>query len=430
MRGHRFHILMCLLLWGGVALTAANILRVSSFDGRYYTVPDPQGADHIYAFSSALQANFETANGQNANWTDLTTGQVYSNMNTFINVEDGHCYKVEQGAEQETFVVIDYSLHRLSGKDVRVVPDCEETNFTIEGLSPIRYTSDSLNMAGTYVQMTLPYQMVLTYDDKKWQETDWLNYSYKDSLALSDPSHFSIRPLMDDARFTLTEVQFSEVLLGTADKIETPVVEAVAVGLFPVHTTTTRGEAIENENMRPISDSVLSGSAPLDIYFQAHPSPKAEYFVWTIKRENELLTTRTEANIRYIFDDANSAGTTQYQVSLIVGNAHCADSSYSATVTLHTSMLLVPNVFTPDCSPGQNDEFRVVYRSLASFRCWVFNRWGHQVFTWNDPAKGWNGRINGRKAPVGAYYYIIEATGTDGVKYKRKGAVNLIRNEK
>ena len=91
-------------------------------------------------------------------------------------------------------------------------------------------------------------------------------------------------------------------------------------------------------------------------------------------------------------------------------------------------MLLVPNVFTPN-GDGTNDEFRVAYRSLKTFHAYIFNRWGHQVYSWTDPAKGWNGNIGSRPASEGAYYYLIEAEGTDGEKYKLKGAVNLLRGK-
>ena len=76
------------------------------------------------------------------------------------------------------------------------------------------------------------------------------------------------------------------------------------------------------------------------------------------------------------------------------------------------SMLAVPNTFTPN-GDGANDEFRVVYRSLKEFHCWVYNRWGHLVYEWTDPAKGWDGTIGGRPAAEGAYFYVIRALGTD-----------------
>ena len=122
-------------------------------------------------------------------------------------------------------------------------------------------------------------------------------------------------------------------------------------------------------------------------------------------------------------------------------------------VSISESYLKVPNVFTPN-GDGRNDEFRVAYQSLREFHCWIYNRWGHLVYSWDDPAKGWNGMIGGRPAAEGAYMYVIRALGTDAAKgasygtkmgYKKKikqqdesilgvyrlsGTVNLIRGKK
>ena len=96
------------------------------------------------------------------------------------------------------------------------------------------------------------------------------------------------------------------------------------------------------------------------------------------------------------------------------------------TVAITESFIDVPNVFTPN-GDGQNDEFRVAYKSIAEFHCWVYNRWGKLVYDWTDPAKGWDGTINGRPAAEGAYFYVIRAKGTDAAKgqgYISKPAYN------
>ena len=82
----------------------------------------------------------------------------------------------------------------------------------------------------------------------------------------------------------------------------------------------------------------------------------------------------------------------------------------------------------------------VAYKSLLGFECWVSNRWGRKVFYWNDPTKGWNGKIGGADAAEGPYFYIIKATGY-GLDPKKhdpklkstiilKGDINLLRGLK
>lgn len=99
------------------------------------------------------------------------------------------------------------------------------------------------------------------------------------------------------------------------------------------------------------------------------------------------------------------------------------------TVNISDSYLDVPNAFSPGTSPGINDEFRVAYRSLTRFKCWIFNRWGVEMYHWTDPSKGWDGKKGGKYVAPGVYFYVIEATGSDGKPIKRKGSINILRSK-
>jgi gliding motility-associated-like protein len=99
------------------------------------------------------------------------------------------------------------------------------------------------------------------------------------------------------------------------------------------------------------------------------------------------------------------------------------DITYKLTVTsdkgCHTSdsvfvkvlrTPVIPNIFSPN---GDGVHDRWVIRNLESYPgCTIqlFNRYGQMV--WRivnyNATTGWDGKINGRDAPVGTYYYIIE----------------------
>jgi gliding motility-associated-like protein len=87
-------------------------------------------------------------------------------------------------------------------------------------------------------------------------------------------------------------------------------------------------------------------------------------------------------------------------------------------------------VFTPEGSPGVNDEFRVTYKSILRFQARIFNRWGTQLYQWTDPSKGWDGRYRGSYVPAGPYYYVIDYTGTDGKSRRKTGDINVVRSGK
>ena len=87
-----------------------------------------------------------------------------------------------------------------------------------------------------------------------------------------------------------------------------------------------------------------------------------------------------------------------------------------------------PTAFTPN-NDGANDVFIPFYiniKSLESFR--IFNRWGVKIFETNNMSKNWDGTINGVRAPLETYTWVVECYDVNGVKITRKGMVSLIRN--
>ena len=153
-----------------------------------------------------------------------------------------------------------------------------------------------------------------------------------------------------------------------------------------------------------------SYSGELEVAFYSNPTPAVRFYRWSIYKASQHIATRTDQDIRYTFSEPGS-----YRVVCKVNNSDCSADSMEMKVNISESYLRVPNVFTPDGN-GKNDEFRVAYRSIREFHCWVYNRWGKLVYEWTDPAKGWDGTINGRPAAEGAYFYVIRAMGTDAAK--------------
>ena len=416
---HIFSLLLLLIGWGSMY---GQVLQVTADPSAYKTLTAANtGVDHVYLFTQADYFEFATIGYQLADWYDVGTGALVShNYSTFINAESGHTYRVEVGGESETFAVIDWSKYRLANCTLRVEPACDKTYIFVDNIGIALYYD---TVGGKH---TIERQLMLEYKNAVWNDesVDWLTQEQSDTLT-GDVSASEIGKLLIDSDFKLSDVTpdapFEE------DTLYAQGVVAIASACHLTHVTTRRGTEITNEKEAPIKEDVVEGSAPLDIFFQSHPSPKTDYYDWTISRGSDKITQRPERDIRYLFDDASETGPVTYTVELKVGNSTCQDSA-KIDVTLNASFIMVPNVFTPN-GDGMNDEFRVAYRSICSFHCWVFNRWQHQVYSWSDPAKGWNGTINGRPAPESAYVYIVEATGCDGKKYKLKGMVNLLRGK-
>jgi gliding motility-associated-like protein len=123
----------------------------------------------------------------------------------------------------------------------------------------------------------------------------------------------------------------------------------------------------------------------------------------------------------------------EYFIKLIArsdkGPEVCVDEMILTTpIVVDTSLVQVPNVFTPN-GDGRNDIWRVKSQSLKSFHAIVLNRWGRVVYEWRNPEDGWNGKINGKMATPGTYFYVITAVGREEEtkKYTKKGSFMLIR---
>lgn len=76
--------------------------------------------------------------------------------------------------------------------------------------------------------------------------------------------------------------------------------------------------------------------------------------------------------------------------------------------------VLAPNVFTPN-GDGINDYFFIGYSgfpfeitidNMEEFGFTVFDRWGVKAYENNGVAEGWDGKINGKEASNGVYFYI------------------------
>lgn len=420
-----------------------QILLVNTSPGdSCYLVAGAEGVDYVYVTTDMDYISFSTRDGHNVDWYDMTAGAVVAaGFNTFAPEDDGHTYRVTQDGASETFVVFDYSLYRLGDDSLTADLTCESTVIRLH--HPQMAYRDSDN-----IERHIDRQLVLQYSNLIWGDNGWTETQMADSLK-PDRMGMEVKgKQLCRTQFVVSGDRFAQAFYGGLDSVASPVYDAVAYAHHAQSYTTTRGTSMENEVERPIQETTIKGSAPLNILFKANASAPIEYYLWRNYHYDNLMSSRMENEERIIFEERGS-----YSVTLDMENSHgCHCDTAFEDIAISESLLMVPNVFTPN-GDGMNDEFRVAYRSIRQFQCWVFNRWGHLVYYWEDPAKGWDGTINGRPAPEGAYYYVIRALGTDAatdsymnkIKYNSKkkkepdsligvyqlsGDINLIRGGK
>ena len=297
--------------------------------------------------------------------------------------------------------------------------DCEKIFFITnpDDLPRIPYYSYG-NSTPNYIERSA----ILRYTTKEFIDKDWQVVNKEEVITFPIQKIELPTSLDPKVVFTLSD-QIAEFLKINDLSIELYDIPITAIKSHLAVFVTVRNAPNEVERLKESEPTPpITGSAPIDISFKSNPSDENAMIEWEMHREGESIPfiTRTDKDHLYTF---TSPG--KYKVRLFVNNEYCSHRD-SVEINVNESLLEVPNVFTPN-GDGVNDMFYVTYRSLASFHCWIYNNWGKLAYEWTNPARGWDGRVGGKKAPSGTYFYIIKAKGTDGVNYNLKGDVSIIR---
>lgn len=163
--------------------------------------------------------------------------------------------------------------------------------------------------------------------------------------------------------------------------------------------------------------SPTSGTSPLPVSF-TNTSTGASNYLWSFGDGGTSSTT----NPGYTY---NTDGT--YTVILIADNGPgCVDTA-SYTINVFGEVVITcPNIFTPN-GDGTNDLFTIQTMGIKSLEGTIYDRWGKKLATFGDAVtSGWDGKINGKLAADGTYFYIIVANGFDGKTYEEKGYLQLL----
>jgi len=161
-----------------------------------------------------------------------------------------------------------------------------------------------------------------------------------------------------------------------------------------------------------------SGTVPLVVSF-TNNSSGANSFSWNFGNGNSATTQNVNSQTY------SAVGV--YTVDLTAINGLCTDN-YSLIISVFNeeATLVVPNVFTPN-GDNSNDVFRVTGKNIIEFNCTIFNRWGLQLYYWDDIRNGWDGTTDNTLVPDGTYFYIINAKDLDNKEIKRQGFLQLFQ---
>ena len=329
-------------------------------------------------------------------------------------------YIIEEGTTRYYCWVTDYSQYPLTLSSISADDDRDCSTVTLhvtgEGHEIYYYTING-------ARKTLSRDLKLSYYNLEWDDSlHWqqnlvteLQENFKPTIVMPAPTC--------NTTFTLSGDRFME-FWDEAVTIESNSWATAAVDVRAIATQ----EARDNDNEKKSgTEGALGGSAPVHITFEAFCTDEVVHKEWQMALDPEFNDIQLRLNQEVVEQDFNEAGVTYWRFIGSNGDGSCEAYSDVFTVDIGESELVCPNVFTPGTSPGVNDVWKVSYRSITDFHCWIFNRWGNQIIELTHPSQGWDGTYHGKLVNPGVYYYVIQAQGSDGKKYKLSGDINIIR---
>lgn len=371
----------------------------------FYTEPtnytDNGPNDPIFFYTNINTASIDAPSGVNYQWFKYSTT---SNSFELISGATGsNLSNIEESGYQVQVETSDGNINNYYCWNFAPTIQVDSIGMPFESCDNIRLTAYTQNKVLTY------------YNHNTNSESQTVDYGYNWTSVPTGPfdgqtgyTNIGDAPTEDTEYSVIVGGKFSAGLeAGTASYAY----EAIAVEAE--FSFESEGTA-DNEGKE--------GSAPMIVRFTDESSGKVNDWEWTFG----------DAGKDFIPDPIftfQTFGT--YNVVLFARNTDsgCESETDPEVFQVNEMVVKVPNAFTPFSSPGQNDEFRVLFRSVKKFDMLIYNRWGKRVYQSSNPEEGWNGRIGGQKAEPGVYFYNIEAEGYNkGESVSLEGAVHLIVN--
>lgn len=202
-------------------------------------------------------------------------------------------------------------------------------------------------------------------------------------------------------------------------------------GPYVVTVTDSRGceqiHTIEIQNQPPAFADFTTNQDSIDIL---------------LSQATIQFVNQSENDVVYLWDFGDGSGPSDrenpshtytkpgmYTVSLIVfdQNFSCPDTATLMLNIIPDGKVFIPNAFSPN-GDGINDDFYLKGEGIISMRMTIFDRWGKEIITLENPSDKWDGyHIDGQPLQEGVYAYLLVADLNQGYRLKRGGTITLVR---
>lgn len=332
-------------------------------------------------------------------------------------------YAFTENGRTSYFWIVDYSNHPFAARELNLSPEqeCGRAWLDFNGSAePITYYGINAR------SWTLSRDIDLTYETLAFdsQNFAYIQVSHTEELDRAG-DRINVEAPLCDTQFTLTGDRFLR-FWGREQSVTSPRLIATTVAAETRAIQAERDPSHDHDNEIKVETDGIGGSAPVEVTFEAAVTDAAIFREWQISHDEDFYDITTRIRQLDFTQTFNEMGT--YYVRFTAANSEGGCEVYSDPVKVYIgeSLLQCPNAFSPGVTEGVNDEWRVSYKSIISFECYIFNRWGQKLAEFTDPSLGWDGRYKGKIVPPGVYYYVIKATGSDGRKYDLAGDINIV----
>ncbi len=144
--------------------------------------------------------------------------------------------------------------------------------------------------------------------------------------------------------------------------------------------------------------------------------------------EDSPLLTRFDEEVTYTLTRSGGYGAKLYITFVDADNDTVEYESETFSIVISESKLTCPDGFSPN-GDGINDTYNITFESIVKCSGVIFNRWGKVLhrFTMANLADGWDGMQGGKYVKDGVYFINLDAYGSDGLHYKIKKAINVLK---
>jgi gliding motility-associated-like protein len=435
------------LLFGILFLSCMHILPTSGFaqitsSANAVVLTEyssgPQDEIHIFCgakgeLNASLTASLPLGVTGTFEWTKYNGNSVVfefyrsdtgNQTSTITTLEDG-CYQVTVTSSLEVKIYTAWVFNNYI-EVTAIIPKSDCNSFSLSGTvnSPkYSYTdlptgipkelSNSVQVTWSVNNKAFSTFATATIFDPPTKNTD---YTFEATDRFGCSANTSVQYVS-----IVTKASFTYVLEGQDKKSDRNKTEAPLTVTFT--NTSENGDTGEYEwfifkDLQKIKDEVAAGTF-----------------------KDSIKETVIDDNLVYTFQECGS-----FMVKLvskkISGNIACTDTFYMPDyIVADTSFIDAPNVFTPN-GDGTNDQFAIKFFSMKSVKVTILNRWGKVLHVWESnnvqgfyntattvPQSVWDGKVGGKYASPGVYYYVVEGTGRDGKRQKESGFFHLFRDK-